>query len=356
MEENNNLDAFCDNICSNVIGSRLIINDLSAPLKVWCKEHSIEDYNPSLNVFWEYGYAAGLSKRQLVICEDNQLKKLPFDVGSKHILKYSKNNLKAVLEPLIRAELKKPLANLKPKSNDNKESLNSLLTKRDSIFSEMNSGLNGDLDLCIKVIPTLLENKLFDNRALKRELRKHSFGPSLTVDVFNRIFFTLKPRRIGLYSITNQEFLNNTFMAGNLLISNEGIVLFKWWHNDARQYGTLRRLPTYYISCFILGLLDFLSIFFIHCNYNDTLKFRFTVDKLKNWRYTPIADFIPVDNFFTTSSKDFEPIEFECNAEELSSNKSKLEITKNILKEMLLDMEFDEEFDLNPEIIDQYKE
>ncbi len=34
LEENNNLDAFCENICSNVRGSRLIINDISAPVKV----------------------------------------------------------------------------------------------------------------------------------------------------------------------------------------------------------------------------------------------------------------------------------------------------------------------------------
>ncbi len=108
LDENNNLDAFCENICSNVRGSRLIINDISAPLKTYCEEHGVEDYCPSLNVYWEYGYAAGLGKRQIVICEEEQLKRLPFDVGSKHIQKYTKETLRDCLKPLLELELSKP--------------------------------------------------------------------------------------------------------------------------------------------------------------------------------------------------------------------------------------------------------
>jgi hypothetical protein len=109
LDENNNLDAFCENICSNVRGSRLIINDISAPLRVCCEEHEITEHYPSLNVYWEYGYAAGLGKKQIVICENEQLEELPFDVGSKHIQKYSKQNLRSVLKSLLDLELKKPI-------------------------------------------------------------------------------------------------------------------------------------------------------------------------------------------------------------------------------------------------------
>jgi len=77
--------------------SRLIINDISAPLRQVCKEPKKNDYVPSLNVYWEYGYAAGLSKTQIVICEENQFDKIPFDGGSKQILKYNTYNLEHVL-------------------------------------------------------------------------------------------------------------------------------------------------------------------------------------------------------------------------------------------------------------------
>ena len=37
LEENNNMDAFCDSICGHIRGSRLIINDIFAPLRQVCK-------------------------------------------------------------------------------------------------------------------------------------------------------------------------------------------------------------------------------------------------------------------------------------------------------------------------------
>jgi len=43
LEDTNNLDAFCDNICSHIRGSRIIINDISAPLKYICKKCETSD-------------------------------------------------------------------------------------------------------------------------------------------------------------------------------------------------------------------------------------------------------------------------------------------------------------------------
>lgn len=53
LEENNNLDAFCDNICSQIRASRLIITDLSASTASDGKENY--SLRHSLNVYWEYG-------------------------------------------------------------------------------------------------------------------------------------------------------------------------------------------------------------------------------------------------------------------------------------------------------------
>lgn len=52
LKKNNNLDAFCDNICSNIRSSRLIIVDLSGPLISYCKEHDMKNFQPSTNVYW----------------------------------------------------------------------------------------------------------------------------------------------------------------------------------------------------------------------------------------------------------------------------------------------------------------
>ncbi len=71
-------------------------------------------------MYWEYGYAAGLGKTQIVICEEEQLEKLPFDVGSKHIQKYNMNNLKNNLKPLLDLELRKisPIEELRQENLD----------------------------------------------------------------------------------------------------------------------------------------------------------------------------------------------------------------------------------------------
>lgn len=53
LEENNNLSAFCDNICAYIRGSSINIVDLTAPLKE-CGEYDSLDEEPSVNVYWEY--------------------------------------------------------------------------------------------------------------------------------------------------------------------------------------------------------------------------------------------------------------------------------------------------------------
>lgn len=42
-----------------MIGSRIILNDISAPLKSKYEQCRSSDFIPGLNIYWEYGYAAG---------------------------------------------------------------------------------------------------------------------------------------------------------------------------------------------------------------------------------------------------------------------------------------------------------
>ena len=105
LSKNNNRQTFCDNICSYIISSRLIIIDLSGPILPKCEKCSTEYLQFSINVFWEYGYAAGLNRPIIVICDESQVKDIPFDIFDKHILSYTKASLEEDLGEIIKIKL-----------------------------------------------------------------------------------------------------------------------------------------------------------------------------------------------------------------------------------------------------------
>ncbi len=107
LEENNNLSAFCDNICANIRGSRINIVDLTAPLSECfnCNEVYVE---PSVNVYWEYGYAAGLKKPIILICDENQADSIPFNILDKQILYYREKTIEEELGRVLKAKLNEP--------------------------------------------------------------------------------------------------------------------------------------------------------------------------------------------------------------------------------------------------------
>ena len=126
LSKNNNRQAFCDNICSYIISSRLIIIDLSGPILPKCEKCSTEYLQFSINVFWEYGYAAGLNKPIIVICDEFQVNSLPFDIFDKQILPYTKESLEEKLGEIIKIKLAEdnyPDSNLKTILNECYESL-----------------------------------------------------------------------------------------------------------------------------------------------------------------------------------------------------------------------------------------
>ena len=203
------MDAFCDSICRHIRGSRLIINDISAPLRQVCKECKKNDYVPSLNVYWEYGYAAGLGKTQIVICEENQFDIIPFDVGSKQILKYNTNNLEHVLQPLIEKELEKsiPMLNvindsldpidITPRPDDEKIPILEVLIKNFTIKyyaegyqSSINRVIAQLLDLINRYKPGYLERFAPNHSVAYQKIISYHFsnkyGKNLFPDIFQK--------------------------------------------------------------------------------------------------------------------------------------------------------------------------
>ncbi len=107
LEENNNLSAFCDSICAYIRGSRISIVDLSAPLKE-CNDCDSKSEEPSVNVYWEYGYAAGLKRPIILICEEKQAESIPFNILDKQILYYNEDNIEEELGRLLQQKTSQP--------------------------------------------------------------------------------------------------------------------------------------------------------------------------------------------------------------------------------------------------------
>lgn len=104
LEENNQLSAFCDSICAYILGSRISIVDLTAPLKQYDESDSLYE-DPSMNVYWEYGYAAGLKKPIILMCDEKQAKSIPFNILDKQILYYNEDNIEEELGRLLQQKL-----------------------------------------------------------------------------------------------------------------------------------------------------------------------------------------------------------------------------------------------------------
>lgn len=112
LSQHNDYKAFCSNICSPIVRSALVIVDLSASTtKISCssRNQDIEHLLQSINVYWEYSYACGLGKRTLLLIDETQIDKLPFDVADTQVETYNLNNLREKLIKLINLKLRELL-------------------------------------------------------------------------------------------------------------------------------------------------------------------------------------------------------------------------------------------------------
>lgn len=286
LKENNNTDAFCDNICSHIRGSRIIINDISAPLKVMCQICDISDFVPSLNVYWEYGYAAGLSKPQIVICEEEQFNKIPFDVAGKQIQKYTKGTLKDILRPLIEDELKKPV----PKSrfsvftSENRKTEISKLVVEKAKHQLLRRIAENDLTLIFTFYPKYNEKDLFlfDKNMLLFLESNLPRRVDQKYPVFRKLYkFTLSPTFISYIS-------DFKWFGNNILVFKDGIITYGMYinGNEALRYGKLKFFPFYEILNCFLAVLDYIKQIFNYVGYNENIILSMRVENIITYRYT----------------------------------------------------------------------
>ncbi|MFX1238562.1 MAG: hypothetical protein ACFE8P_12685, partial [Promethearchaeota archaeon] len=214
LKRNNGYYAFCRNICTEIRSCRFVVADLSGSrvsksMGCKCGECQSEecevqfDYQFSTNVFWEYGYASGMKKRILLICDENQHP--PFDVCEKDIEYYNSENLEEMLTELLNNELE---AN---KSSETRELIDITqdFTRINAKFDEKltRGGQNTDLEVRISIMPTGLTTELFDQSMyddLKNELMMNfRIGPRLDSISNLELFGELRGIRDGLMHIDN---------------------------------------------------------------------------------------------------------------------------------------------------------
>ncbi len=339
LKENNNLDAFCDNICSHIISSRLIINDISAPIREICKKCGTTDFFPSLNVYWEYGYAAGLGKPQIVICDQEQINKIPFDVAGKQIQPYTKETLEEILKPLIENELKNPI----PKSRfqvyySDSERKEISAQEVENIKQELRTSISqNDLKLIFTFFPKFEEPNLFplDNEMiefLKLNLPRRVDKKYPVFRGFSN--FALKPTYISYIS-------DYIWFGNNIIINSDGIIGYGIYVNGDKAliYGKIKMFPFHEILNCFLAILGYIQRIFEKEQYDDNINLSMDIENISTYRYTvgnlETSAAIYNENIGKFNGNGIRPIKREINLLELKNPNYKIKISKFFFNSIL---------------------
>lgn len=337
----------------------------------------LTDHNA--NVYWELGIRQSFRVKTITIAEEKT--PLPFDIRTKRTLFYRPNDPKGdiefcknfnkalidcieypeksdsvVFDTLSGRKISRDLNILNTSNHD--QSLFIELKKQEKMFEEhlKNESPKGELEFRINAYPVLSQNIMFnrkDYKEFKDYFLNKSYGPKNITEDFNYITRGLVPHRKGFYYINKNL---NQFLGGNTWISTEGFIIFHFYYNDFRPYGTKKRLPTYYTSQFLLGFFDFIEKFYSKFNYSKEIKLEFMIWNLKEWKYTPISSKVPVedDAFYRCKNENFEPYLFSTDSNDLKEKGKKIKLVEEILTEILLEFEYNGEFKIDPEILEQY--
>jgi hypothetical protein len=110
FENISGFDIFCSKICGYIKRSGLVIVDLTPRKQPSCALKKCKDISnyPSPNVYWEYGFASGLKKKIITICDKDQIEKLPFDIQGIGYIEYKKEEIKS-FEDLLSNNIKEKL-------------------------------------------------------------------------------------------------------------------------------------------------------------------------------------------------------------------------------------------------------
>ncbi len=329
------------------------------------------------NVYWELGVRQSLKVKTITIAEEGT--KLPFDISTKSTLFYHPNDPKgdkefckkfneALIDCIENPEksdsvvldaisVRGSIKDTNRSNNQRKtELLINKLEKHKKIFEDILkiSSPSGILEFRLITYPMSSQNELFSREQfseIKEYLKTKTYGPREYIPEFENIFRNLTPRREGVYHVNTRE-----IYGGSVWISTEGFIIFHFMYNDSRIYAHKNRLQTAILSGFLLGFFDFLEVFYSKFNSIEKINLEFMVWNLKELKFTPIPDFIPVDekSYYRCRNDTFNPYIISPNIKNLKEREEKINFVEEIISEILLEFGYNEEFKIASDILRQY--
>jgi len=367
LKDNNNLQAFCNNICAQIRGSRLIVMDLSAPLKLKCDKCKTNYLEPSINVYWEYGYAAGLEKQMIVLCDQEQLSNIPFDVIDKHLQTYNKDNLHDILKELINSKLSIPIPKIRDVSKAQEKLIEIISNQKNSYFenlekeiNKLNSGLevadNRYLIMGTSILP-LSENEItidFDdtntdeeiNNLYNKFLYRNPDGHIYSFDNFIRDFKYKKDHYVSAYErktdlIYNEakwQIFSNGIILGYLIFDCESGRSFTrnrhYFYSQDKHEDILKASYIYY------GLIPYLYLMHLKLA-REIYQNRFDgTFQLSNKIISPFNYFTVFNHGIDVSHSNNIVIERSVKVNDLQDREKVNEIIKSMITEYLRYFDF----------------
>jgi len=329
------------------------------------------------NVYWELGIRQSLKVKTITIAEEGT--KLPFDVSTKRTLFYQTKNPKgdkqfcknfneALIDCIENPEKSDSIVLDTLSVRDSFKNINrsynqgqneSLIKKREKQKKRFEALLktsspSGKLEFRLITYPMSSQNEIFSRQQfdeITEYLKSKTYGPRATNKEFGDIFRNLTPRRDGLYHINASE-----IYGGSVGISTEGFIIFHFMFNHSRPNMPKNRLQTKILSLFLLGYFDFLEIFYSRFNTIKKINLEFMIWKLKELKFTPMPDFIPVDEiaYYRCKNDTFEPYIISLSIKNLQEKGEKIKLVEEIIYEILLEFGYNREFKIDSNTLNQY--
>ncbi|HEC38168.1 hypothetical protein LCGC14_0931310 [marine sediment metagenome] len=336
LSQYNGKNAFCTNICGQIRKSRIIITDLSGPWVI-CNDCKSESIQQSINVYWEYGYAAALEKDPILLCDENQ--PVPFDIADKNTEFYNKKSLTKILKTLIKHKIDTPipkqrfkvLTRVVPEDyqlviDSFKNELYERIKKKDLklIFSFFPYDVNEDL------FPLDDHMKFFLERRLPlRTKRDYSVFRDFTGFEISQNYFA--------------SFSKNIWMGNNLLVASDGIIIYGIYINGEehlKQGYNYKNFPVKEILACLLGFLDYVHDIYEYVKFEDFLIISMEIQNISNYYLFQQNEYWPnmiqkAAEFAKFKQKNFKKVVKSYSIQELKNSNQKLKIARNLFDPVL---------------------
>lgn len=322
---------------------------------------------PSVNIYWEYGYAAGLEKQMIILCEEDQLDKVPFDVIDKHLQPYNQNNLSDLVKELIDSKLSIPVPKTKFKSKNQEELIETISVQKYSYFEDLNTEiyrLNSELEnpdiryliMGTSILPLPESEAIFDfnNANTEEEIKKlyekflyrNPDGHIYSFDYFIRDmkylgdkFESVFERKTDLiYNESKWQILSNGMVLGYLIFDCESGRSFTsnrhYFYNREDQENIFNASYIYY------GLIPYLFMMYLklgkelyHNHIDNTIK-------ISNKIISPFKYFTVFNHWIKVSNANDILIERDIKVNDLYNRNKVYEIIKSMITEYLRYFDF----------------